>query len=126
DTLPVRVKLVWGNGKRVASVTTRDMITESGEYRRGCAHAETASLQKGIYTIVASTFEPGQIGDFTLTVASTISRTAVTQLPSESAGKLRKDLQGIWEADVTTVAYPLDVERLTRVSANAHTLWTNK
>ncbi|CAZ83891.1 unnamed protein product [Tuber melanosporum] len=125
DTLPVHVKLVWGNGKRVASVTTRDIITESGEYRRGCAHAETASLQKGIYTIVASTFEPGQIGDFTLTVGSTISRTTVTQLPSESAGKLRKDLQGTWEAGVTAVTYPLEVERFTRVSANARTLWTN-
>ncbi|CUS08155.1 unnamed protein product [Tuber aestivum] len=125
DTLPVHIKLVWGNGKRVASVTTRDIITESGEYRRGCAYAETASLQKGTYTIVASTFEPGQIGDFTLTVASTISHATVTELPSESAGKLRKDLQGVWEAGVTAVAYPLEVERLTRVSGTARTLWTN-
>ncbi|PWW79356.1 cysteine proteinase [Tuber magnatum] len=125
DTLPVHVKLVWGNGKRVASVTTRDIITESGEYRRGCAHAETTSLQKGTYTIVASTFEPGQIGGFTLTVASTISRATLTQLPSESAGKLRKDLQGVWEVGVTAVAYPLELERFTRVSANARTLWAN-
>jgi len=125
DTLPIHVKLVWGSGKRVASVTTRDIIAESGEYRRCCALAETSELQKGIYTIVASTFEPGQIGDFTLTVGSTIPCTTVTQLPSESAGKLRKDIQGVWEAGVRAVAYPLEVERFTRISANARTLWTN-
>ena len=65
----MHVKLVWGSGRRIATVTTRDIIAESGEYRRGCALAEVGGIQcPGVYTVVASTFERGQVGDFVLRV----------------------------------------------------------
>lgn len=125
DSIPAHVKLVWGSGKRITTVTTRDIIAESGEYRRGHALAEAISLQKGQYTIVASTFEAGQVGDFTLTVGATTPGVVLQQLPSESAGKLRKTVEGTWDSGVHAVAYPLDVERFTRVSVNARTLRAN-
>lgn len=121
DSLSVHVKLVWGGGKRIASVTTRDIIAESGEYRRGCAIAETTGLQKGDYTVVASTFEPGQIGDFTLSVETTTADAVFEPIASESAGKLRKTVEGVWKNGTNVVAYPLEVERLTVVSVKART-----
>ena len=51
---------------------SRDIIADSGDYRRGCALAETKSLDKGTYTIVCSTFAPDQLGRFTLWISSTI------------------------------------------------------
>lgn len=121
DSLSVHVKLVWGGGKRIASVTTRDIIAESGEYRRGCAIAETTGLQKGDYTVVASTFEPGQVGDFTLSVETTAADVVFEPIASESAGKLRKTIEGVWKSGTNAVAYPLQVERLTAVSVKART-----
>lgn len=121
DSLSVHVKLVWGGGKRIASVTTRDIIAESGEYRRGCAIAETTSLQKGDYTVIASTFEPGQVGDFTLSVETTAADAVFEPIASESAGKLRKTIEGVWKSGSNAVAYPLQVERLTAVSVKART-----
>ena len=68
DELSIHIKIVWGGGRRVATVTNKDTIAESGEYRRGCALAEKRGLEPGDYTIVTSTFERGQVGDFVLTV----------------------------------------------------------
>lgn len=72
DELSVHVKIVWGGGRRVATVTSRDIIAESGEYRRGCALAEVRGLAGGEYTIVASTFERGQVGDFVLRIMGSV------------------------------------------------------
>ena len=52
----------------MATVANKDIIAESGEYKRGCALAEKRGLMPGDYTIVTSTFERGQVGDFVLTV----------------------------------------------------------
>lgn len=125
DSLSVHVKLVWGGGKRIASVRTRDIIAESGEYRRGCAIVEAPGLQKGDYTVVASTFEPGQIGDFTLSVETTAADAVFEPIASECAGKLRKTVEGVWKSGTNAVAYPLEVERLTVVSVKARTTWAN-
>lgn len=84
DELSVHVKLVWGGGRRVTTVTTRDIIAESGEYRRGCALAEVKGLGAGEYTIVASTFERGQVGDFTLRVRSNVE-IALESIRAETA-----------------------------------------
>ncbi|KAH8149642.1 uncharacterized protein LAJ45_06273 [Morchella importuna] len=125
ETLSAHVKLVWGGGKRIASVTTRDIITESGEYRRGCAIAEATNLQAGEYTVVASTFEPDQIGDFTLSVETTSADAVFEPIASESAGKMRKTVEGIWKDGANAVAYPFEVERLTVVSVKARTIWAS-
>lgn len=84
--LATHVKLFWSNGQRISRVRSRDIIADSGDYRRGCALAETRSLEKGVYTVVCSTFAPDQTGRFTLWISSTIP-CVVQPLAPESAGR---------------------------------------
>ncbi|KAI9771823.1 MAG: cysteine protease [Geoglossum simile] len=86
--LSIHVKLVWANGQRVTAITTRDIVGESGEYRRGCALAELPNVAPGAYTIVCSTFEPMQLGEFTLRVGADTPNATVVPIPAESAGRL--------------------------------------
>ncbi|KAI9806026.1 MAG: cysteine protease [Piccolia ochrophora] len=113
EDLSVHVKLVWGHGKRVSSVTTRDIVGESGEYRRGCALAEMHGLDAGAYTIVCSTFEAGQTGPFTLTVASTVE-CVVRSIPAETAGRMVSTLPPVHFAPgLDRVRAPVSARRLT-------------
>lgn len=88
EELAVHVKLVWGGGKRVASVTARDVVGGSGDYRRGCALADLPIIEKGVYTIVCSTFESGEVGKFTLRAGSMVI-CELTEIEAEGAGMLR-------------------------------------
>ncbi|EMR71489.1 putative palb protein [Eutypa lata UCREL1] len=99
-SLPIRVDLVWANGKRVAGpVPQRDLVASSGEYRRGgcvvarcCPEPEPAG-GGGVYTIVCSTFDPGQLGGFTLRVSSSGSTAGgpcvLEPIAPDAAGRLR-------------------------------------
>ncbi|KAL1970516.1 hypothetical protein VTN77DRAFT_4160 [Rasamsonia byssochlamydoides] len=113
--LAVHVKLFWSDGKRISTVRKRDIIADSGDYRRGCAVAETDQLGKGSYTIVCSTFAPDQVAKFTLWVSST-SPCDVKALPSEAAGRhaVISDI-GVFAPGTDRILAPLRVPRLTRV-----------
>ncbi|KAL2002614.1 hypothetical protein VTN02DRAFT_6376 [Thermoascus thermophilus] len=113
--LATHVKLFWSNGKRVATVRNRDIIADSGDYRRGCAVAETNHLGKGVYTIVCSTFAPDQLGKFALWVSST-SPCEVKPLPAEAAGRraVISDI-GILPPGTDRILASLRAPRLTRV-----------
>lgn len=113
--LATHVKLFWSNGKRVFRVRTRDLITDSGDYRRGCAVAETRTLTRGVYTIVCSTFAPDQLGQFTLWV-STTHPCEVKPLPGEAAGRraVISDI-GVLPPGKDKLLAPLRVPRLTRI-----------
>lgn len=102
--LPVHVALLFspgggvagaGAGARVTSpVRGRDIVAASPEYQRGCTAASvpaSAPLDPGVYTIVASTFEPGQLAPFALRVsaASPDSIAALAPVPAEGAGMFR-------------------------------------
>ncbi|KAI1200465.1 PALB protein [Nemania serpens] len=116
EDIPVHVDLVWANGKRVTAVTVRDLVMTSGEYRRGCALASTPRVDAGTYTIVCSTFEPGQIADFTLRIGSNV-KCAVTPVPSDAAGRLRTLLPPITFRDgELKMRASISVDRLTRLS----------
>ncbi|KAI9809684.1 MAG: hypothetical protein M1825_000116 [Sarcosagium campestre] len=123
--LSVHVKLVWSGGEngaagsRVASVTSRDILAESGDYRRGCALTELPTLDPGAYTIICSTFDAGQLGAFTLTVASS-APCKLTPLAAECAGRLTCNLpRAVFPAHhaaiITRLMAPLFVSRMTRV-----------
>ncbi|KAI0804108.1 PALB protein [Xylaria sp. FL0064] len=116
EDIPVHVDLVWANGKRVATVTVRDLVTTSGDYRRDCALASIPSVDAGTYTIVCSTFEPGQTADFTLRVGSNVPCT-ITPVPADAAGRLRTPLPPLafYDGAVKTRA-SISVTRLTRIS----------
>jgi hypothetical protein len=100
--LPVHVKMVWAHGERVKTITARDILGDSGEYRRGFALAEVLNVPPGIYTILCSTFEQGQTGSFTLRVESTVQ--------CEVA---------IMHHGVDRMLAPVGVARLTRIKAIA-------
>lgn len=113
--LATHVKLFWSNGKRISRVRSRDIIADSGDYRRGCALAETNGLEKGLYTIVCSTFAPDQLGRFTLWV-STTSPCQVKPIAAEGAGRraVISDI-GILPPGKDRMLAPLRVPRLTRI-----------
>jgi hypothetical protein len=47
-----------------------DPVLDTGKYRHGYAVAEAALFPAGLYTLVVSTFEVGQVGKFSLRVLS--------------------------------------------------------
>ena len=87
EDIPVHVKLLWGNGKLLSAIRVRDIVGDSGEYRKGFAMADIRNVQPGTYTIICSTFEQGQLGAFSLGIGAT-SSCAVKQNPRADAGLL--------------------------------------
>ncbi|KAA6416166.1 MAG: Cysteine ase [Lasallia pustulata] len=115
EGLAVHIKLVWANGKRATGVTARDIVGDSGEYRRGCALAELRDIDAGTYTIICSTFEPGQLGKFKLHV-STTAACLVKPLPLEEAGRLvTRPPLATFSPGVDRLLAPLTTHRITRL-----------
>ncbi|KAM5432688.1 cysteine protease [Microsporum ferrugineum] len=111
----VHVSLIWSNGGRVACVRSRDIVVGSGDYRRGFALAEQRGVEKGLYTVVCSTFTPDQRGKFTLCI-STTSPCFVKPLPAEGAGNLViKSDTGIFPPGTDRILAPITIPRLARL-----------
>jgi calpain-7 len=92
--LHVHVDVVWAGGRRALTLRTRDLAASSGEYRRGCALARVPLIDPGVYTLVCSTFEAGQAGDFSLLVSSA-EPLELSAVPPNAAGRLRTTLRGL-------------------------------
>lgn len=119
DTLNVHVKLVHSKGQRIHSIRNRDIVFDSKDYRRGCCVAESPSVAAGRYTIICSTFEADQLGDFTLSLQSN-HPTHVAPLPREGAGRVRLDLGTVTFAPgQRTIIARLATSRLVKVYAVA-------
>ena len=119
ECYPVHVKLVWADGKQICSIKTRDIVGDSGEYRKGYAFAEVEDVQAGAYTIVCSTFEPGQLGRFTLRVSS-LSACAVDRIAEATAGRFATKLQSAsFTPGSNVISAPLISQRLNRISISA-------
>nr|KMM70327.1 PALB protein [Coccidioides posadasii RMSCC 3488] len=113
--LATHVKIFWSKGERVAEVRLRDIVCDSGDYRRGFALAEADAMTKGTYTIVCSTFAPDQLGKFTLRVSST-HPCEVTPLPREGAGRLLMSSGlGVLSPGIDRILAPITVSRLSRL-----------
>jgi len=113
--LAVHVKLVYSSGQRVTSITGKDILISSGDYRRGCALASHPTVQPGKYTIVCSTFSAGQTGSFTLRVGSSVPCT-VLPIAAETAGRLSSRLPVLrFQDGVDRMLAPLTVSRLTKL-----------
>lgn len=113
--LATHVKLFWSNGKRISNVRSRDIVTDSGDYRRSCALANTGALGRGQYTIVCSTFAPDQLGQFMLWISSTVP-CEVKPLAPEAAGQraVLSDI-GVLPPGKDRMLASLQTPRLTRV-----------
>jgi calpain-7 len=113
--LAVHVKMVWAGGERVTAVTTRDVVGGSGDYRRGCALAALHNVSAGKYTIVCSTFDAGQIGNFTLRIGSMVP-CQVRPVLAETAGRLSHRLPAlIFHYGIDRMLAPLTISRMTRL-----------
>ncbi|KAH6661641.1 calpain-7 [Plectosphaerella plurivora] len=105
----IHIDLVWSTGKRVTSITRKDVVASSGDYRGGNAYIQTPTVQAGSYIIVCSTFESGQLADFTMRVGAMVPLT-IRPMPAEGAGLLR--------SPAPPVDFPTGVgERRIRISA---------
>ena len=122
DELNVHVKLVYSGGKRVHAIRSRDIVFDSKDYRRGCCLAEFAELEAGQYTIICSTFEPQQLGNFTLRVESS-QPTNIALLPREGAGRVRLELSSVaFKHGQSRIAAPIMPKRMTKFYAVARFL----
>jgi len=114
EQLHVHVKLVHGRGARVQAVRSKDIVFDSKDYRRGCALAEYAELDAGAYTIICSTFEAGQKGNFKLRVDSMVA-TQLSLLPRQGAGRLRRAwAKATFQGQQRALAAPIAPRRLTK------------
>lgn len=119
EEFPVHVKLVWSDGKPVRFVGSRDIIGDSGEYRKGHAFAEVPAVPAGRYTIICSTFEQGQLGQFTLKIG-TMSSCVVERLYARPAGQFAiRSGTAFFAGEIERLWAPLRCSRLTRLSVVA-------
>lgn len=94
NDLNINLKLVHSSGNRIQTFNKRDLIIDSGDYRRGSAFAEAKNVDAGSYTIICSTFEPNQKATFTLRVDGS-EPPVLKQLPPQYAGRIAKRLPGV-------------------------------
>ena len=115
EELAVHVKMVWANGQRVTSLTAKDIVGESGDYRRGCALVPLPNVAAGKYTIVCSTFEAGQMGNFTLRIGSMVA-CQVKPMLAETAGRLSLRLPLlVFDDGFDRMLAPLTTSRITKL-----------
>ncbi|KAG8526881.1 uncharacterized protein KY384_008310 [Bacidia gigantensis] len=103
DAYLVHVALILTSDKYLRTVASRDIIGNSGAYRKGFAVAEIEEVPAGSYIIVCSTFERGQLGDLNLHVSST-AYCDVKRVPIFGAGR--------FEAAMKTASFAPEIDRL--------------
>ncbi|EDO04514.1 hypothetical protein SS1G_06997 [Sclerotinia sclerotiorum 1980 UF-70] len=115
EDIAVHVTMIWANGERVTVINSRDIVGGSGDYRRGCALAELRNVAAGKYTIVCSTFQAGETGNFILRVKSS-HRCEIQPVLAETAGRLVTRLPTlIFQEGIDRMLAPVTVTRLTRL-----------
>ncbi|PPJ57684.1 hypothetical protein CBER1_00142 [Cercospora berteroae] len=115
----VNVRLLHSGGERVFNMRKKDIIADSTVYRQGCCIAELDELDPGKYTAICSTFDPQQLGDFTLRIDSA-EQTFAKLLPREGAGRIRFEVKGAaFKEGMTKIAAPMVPHRLVNFYAIA-------
>ena len=124
ENLPIHVKLVWSQGKSITSIKTRDLVGDSGEYQSGYAFTELRNVEAGVYTIVCSTFDPGQLGKFSVRVGS-MSKCIFDRVLPPEAGRLAYKVEPAIFCDGNDrLMAPLTLGRITRLFTTA--LWNSQ
>ena len=122
DSLALHAKLLWLRGQRVSGpLTTRDVIGDSGEYRRGCAIARLQeAIPAGTYTLVVSTYNEGQCDKYMVRVRATVPGCILKPISPEDAGRIVTQLATPpFAAGTDRVLAPLEVTRLTTLRVRA-------
>lgn len=117
SAFPINVKLCHSRGQRLASISTKDIIIDAGDYQYGAALAESReSLQAGNYTVICSTYEVGQEGHFRVQADTMDPDAKLELLPKDGAGRLRIQLADISFAQGNArVAAPIHPTRLAKI-----------
>ncbi|KAL8694975.1 MAG: hypothetical protein Q9218_000447 [Villophora microphyllina] len=116
---PVHVKLLRADSRDVCRVTIRNVVGDSGGYRKGHAFAKMSDLPTGQYIVICSTFEQGQFGEFTLHIG-TIADCTVERISATPAGRFGHQAgKAFFEPGVDQIWAPLRCSRLTRLSVVA-------
>ncbi|QIX00984.1 hypothetical protein AMS68_006501 [Peltaster fructicola] len=119
EVLNVHVKMVYGRGKRVRGVRSRDIVFDSSDYRRRCCAARSRDLiEPGAYTIICSTYEPQQFGKFDLLLESD-EPVILLPLPGENAGRLLTVVVATFSRNVAKIATKLTPKRIANLYINA-------
>jgi len=118
--LRVHTIMLHSQSQRTYTVNSRDVILDSGPYRSGSSIVETKeALPSGSYTIICSTYDVNELGKFVLRVESD-TMVQVKVIPREGGGRLRTKLQDVvFRADVSTVAAPIALHRISRLFFSA-------
>lgn len=117
--LNVHIKLVHGNVKRVRHVRNRDVVADSGDYRRrNCVIESREPLAPSTYTAICSTFEPQQIGSFELVVESDVA-VVISAIPRADAGRLTLQSCATFPAGSMKIAAKFTPHRLVSLYASA-------
>ncbi|EST04702.2 Peptidase C2, calpain, large subunit, domain III [Kalmanozyma brasiliensis GHG001] len=112
--IPVQVLLTYpGTGTgRVTHLTEGDVVLSSGMYHHGMALCSTSqpgnsgpALRPGTYTLIASTFDAGILGDFSLRIEST-RPVQLRPIPQEGAGMFHRRLTSRWTRGVNACGSP--------------------
>lgn len=131
--LPVHVAMLFSAGQRMGPVSSssssssglgRDVVAASPEYRRGCNAASAHAVEPGTYTVVVSTFEPGQLGRFALRVSSSVRLAPPVPVLPDAAGRLRTPVAApaVFGPGQDRLRARLDVARLARLSLSARSV----
>lgn len=117
----VKLLVATSDGKRTTKLRQRDTKTQSGNYKRGATVIETL-LPKGMYTIICSSFEAGQLAKFRLDCYTTLEahETIFKSLPAEGSGRLQlRTGPAVFTGSVSKLIAPLRVSRTTKVLCKA-------
>ncbi|KAI9199322.1 uncharacterized protein BJ171DRAFT_216174 [Polychytrium aggregatum] len=99
NDVPINIKILRG-GQRAAHITSSsDIVVSSGDYRHGFCYLELANINAGEYTLIPSTFSPGQKGLYVLTFKTKCPLT-ITPIPLEGHGMIKRVFKSQWIPDV--------------------------
>ncbi|KIO33307.1 hypothetical protein M407DRAFT_234488 [Tulasnella calospora MUT 4182] len=90
----IKATIVWGGGKRVTELTQGDVQMDSGPYVYGTT-AVGGLLKPSDYTLILSTFTPGQQSPYSISVEAD-GPVSLEAIPSEGAGMFTKSVKGKW------------------------------
>jgi calpain-7 len=111
----VKVLVAFSSGGRITRLRSGDIVSSSGDYRRGSAVVQT-KLEKGNYAIICSTFDPDQHSSFRLDVLSpSLQALRVIALLAESSGRHSIISSPATFSSITNrLLAPLSIRRLSR------------
>ncbi|KAJ1929945.1 cysteine protease [Tieghemiomyces parasiticus] len=100
----VNLCVVRAGGYRVTQLSYRNTLADSGPYTESTCFCPLPALDPGNYTVIASTHQPGQLGDYKITF-DVHSPFEVHPIPAEGAGQFKRIAKGAWEPGISAAGH---------------------